>query len=252
MLEIGLKLWSSNLSFIPVAQRLYDQGLYRYIELYSVPGTFSDHIGPWKRLPMPFVIHAPHSGHGVNLSRPECAAANTKLIAEARRFADELESEWIILHPGVAGNIDETVRQIKTIADSRLLIENKPYFSVYDHAVCNGYSPRDIRHVMDETGLGFCLDFSHALSAANALKVDHREWLAQFAQMNPRMFHLSDGDNDGVDDKHLSLGQGSYDLPEIVAFLPGSAKVTLETEKDEGLQRFQADVRALDAARGAA
>ncbi len=50
MLEIGLKLWSSNVSFIPIAHRLHELGVYRYIELYSVPGPSpipSVHGGTW-------------------------------------------------------------------------------------------------------------------------------------------------------------------------------------------------------------
>ena len=105
---------------------------------------------------------------------------------------------------------------------------------------------------MEETGVGFCLDFAHAISAANALVVDRIEWIAHFVKLEPRVFHLSDGEYDGVEDKHLSLGQGSYQLPALVSFLPRGARVTLETEKDEKLERFQADVSALQAALGAA
>jgi sugar phosphate isomerase/epimerase len=252
MPELGLKLWSTNVDFIPIARQLHDNGVYRYIELYTVPDTFRANIGKWKEVEIPFAIHAPHSGHGMNLAQAERSATNGVLIGESRRFADTLKAERIIIHPGVGGDIHETARQMAACKEGRFVIENKPYFSIYDHSVCNGYSPQDIRFVMEETGVGFCLDFGHAICAANALKLDRIEWVSTFARMKPVMYHVSDGDYEGVADKHLSLGRGDYRLDELMRFVPVDAMVTLETEKDENLRLFQEDVRILSGHLGAA
>ena len=249
MLELGLKLWSINVDLIPAARRLFDQRVYSYVEIYVVPDTLQSHVGRWKEVAIPLVVHAPHSGHGMNLARAECTGGNTRLMDEARRYADELKAERIVLHPGVGGDIRETVRQMATFRDPRFVIENKPYFSVYDRSVCNGYAPQDIRQVMDATGVGFCLDIGHAICAANALKVDRLHWLSSFVRMEPVMYHVSDGEYDGVEDKHLSLGRGDFQFRELVPFIPADAMVTLETEKDEDLRLFQSDVRFLQEAR---
>ena len=251
MPELGLKLWSTNVDFIPLARQLHDRGVYRYIELYTVPDTLAAHIGEWKEVPIPFVIHAPHSGHGMNLAQVERSKTNGVLIGETRRFADALKAERIILHPGVGGDIRETARQMAAFEEERFVIENKPYYSIYDHSICNGYSPQDIRFIKEETGVGFCFDFGHAICAANALKVNRIEWISSFAQMEPVMYHVSDGDYKGVDDKHLSLGRGDFRLDELVRFVPADAMVTLETEKDENLRLFQEDVCTLSGYLGA-
>jgi deoxyribonuclease-4 len=250
MPELGLKLWSTNIDFIPLARRLYDLGVYTYIELYAVPDTFMDHARVWNDVSIPFLIHAPHSGHGVNLAQSDYAEANAMLIGEAQRYADELEAERIIVHPGVEGDIRETVRQILVLRDTRFVIENKPYYSVYDHSICNGYSPQDIRLIMDETGAEFCLDIGHAIFAANALNVDRLAWVSSFVTMKPAMYHVSDGDYDGVEDRHLSLGRGNFPLRELIGLMAVDAAVTLETEKDVDLHLFQNDIRFLKAAWG--
>ena len=177
---------------------------------------------------------------------------NSVLLREALGYSDALNAERIIVHPGVGGDIQETVRQMTVLRDARFVIENKPYYSIYDHSICNGHSPQDIRFVMDATGVGFCLDIGHAVCAANALRVDRIELMSSFAQMHPVMYHVSDGEYDGVDDRHLSLGRGDFRFDELMRFVPRDATVTLETEKDEYLRLFQDDVSFLSAALAAA
>ena len=128
--KFGLKLWSENLGYIPEAVKLFKEGLYQYIELYSVPGTYKDTINEWKKLDIPFIIHAPHYQHGLNLSVKSKRNENSTLVKETLLFADELDARYIILHPGVNGDINETIRQIKRINDQRILIENKPYLGI--------------------------------------------------------------------------------------------------------------------------
>ncbi len=70
-MEFGLKLWSINTDYyLAEARRLYEKGVYSYIELYAVPHTL-EHIEKWKKLDIPFVIHCPHSAHGFNLASKE-------------------------------------------------------------------------------------------------------------------------------------------------------------------------------------
>jgi hypothetical protein len=45
--NIGLKLWSTNENYIEEAKRLFDNGIYQYIELYVIPNSF-EKIDLWK------------------------------------------------------------------------------------------------------------------------------------------------------------------------------------------------------------
>src|SRR5947207_12845625 len=112
MIKIGLKLWSINKNYIEQAIRLHKNSSYQYIELFSVPNSFQTHADLWielkKSLGINFIIHAPHFAQGMNLAKAECFDNNMKLAQEALRFADALDAQYVIFHPGFGGDDDET------------------------------------------------------------------------------------------------------------------------------------------------
>ena len=247
MLSFGLKLWSNNDHYVNEAIRLFEKGIYQYIELYMLPGTQKKMVEMWKELAIPYVVHAPHFQAGLNLAKREQKEANFKLIDETRWFADELSAGNIIVHPGIAGNIEETAKQIKEINEPRLIVENKPYYAIIDDLICNGTTSEEIEFVMKEAGIGFCLDIGHAFCAARGLKKEPMEFLNGFLRLKPEMFHLTDGDYESVYDRHDHIGKGNYDIKKIVNLIPQGKRVTLETEKDskENLADFEEDISAL-------
>ena len=86
--QIGLKLWSVNTGESQrEARRLYDAGVYDYLELYAVPGS-ADTLPGWKSLQIPSIIHAAHFKHGFNLAKVDCASANRRIYDEMRRMND--------------------------------------------------------------------------------------------------------------------------------------------------------------------
>ena len=99
--RVGLKLWSNNENYFKEAIRLFEKGIYQYIELYMLPGTQKKMVEMWKELAIPYVVHAPHFQAGLNLAKREQKEANFKLIDETRWFADELSAGNIIVHPGI-------------------------------------------------------------------------------------------------------------------------------------------------------
>ncbi|MBR3956654.1 MAG: hypothetical protein IKJ89_02250, partial [Kiritimatiellae bacterium] len=71
--------------------------------------------------------------------------------------------------------------QLKSLADERFLIENKPYLPIDDlPRRLVGSTPDEIRSVLAATGCGFCLDIGHAVASANAHGANWRVWLADF------------------------------------------------------------------------
>ena len=95
MHQIGLKLWSTNENYFNKAKRLFEEGFYEYIELYAVPDSL-EFVDLWKKLRVPYIVHAPHYGSGLNLADNEKKSNNLRLAAQAIRFADELSAEYII------------------------------------------------------------------------------------------------------------------------------------------------------------
>lgn len=229
------------------AVRLFEKKVYQYIEIYMLPGTEKKMVDMWKGLGIPYVVHAPHFMAGLNLAKREQKESNLKLTNETRRFADKLSAENIIVHPGIAGDIKETARQIKDINEPRFLVENKPYYAIIDDLICNGTTAEEIAFVMEEAGIGCCLDIGHAFCAARGLKKEPMAFLKDFFGLQPEMFHLTDGDYSSEYDRHDHIGKGNYDMKSIVKLIPAGKRVTIETVKDskEGLSDFEEDIKAI-------
>lgn len=251
MYKIGLKLWSINTDYYyDEAIRLYNDGIFNYIELYIVPDT-TDTIGKWKNLNIPFIIHCPHFAHGFNLAKKEKKESNKKIFEQVQRFADELNAEYIVVHGGIDGNIEETARQFAALNDSRALIENKPYIALPNRMggnFCRGYNIDEIKLVKETAKCGFCLDFGHAICAANSLGVNVYEYCKKFLQFGPNMYHLTDlNDITSPYDSHLHLGTGELDFNQIFDMIPSESYITFETVKNskEDLNDFIEDMEWL-------
>jgi deoxyribonuclease IV len=247
MRKLGLKLWSTNENYVNEAIRLYEEKFYDYIELFAVPDSYNEFIGLWKSLKIPYVLHAPHFSCGLNFAKRDALKNNLRLVDETLKFADALSVQIIIFHPGVEGDIKETAFQIKQVKDSRIVLENKPYYAINGDLICNGHSPEEIEYVMQETGVGFCFDIGHAICSANAKKIEPFEYLKKFNTLNPKLYHLFDGDWNGVWDEHRHFGAGSYNFDKILGLIPKTCLITLETKKDfsDSLKDFEKDIEFL-------
>jgi len=244
--KTGLKLYTTDTPLIPEIQAL-DRSHFHFIELYVVPGSFGNAFHDWKGLDVPYVIHAPHTAHGVNLARTDYFQANTGPLAETSKFADGLGSNVIIVHGGNTGSIEETIRQLRVWGDPRIAIENKPRLGRKNNA-CIGWSRDEIQHIRD-AGVApeFVLDFCHADCAARSVQADTMEFLEEFMKLNPVLFHLADRNVESAMDEHLNFGKGNFNIAHITKRIPFNALVTLETPRDPArrLQDFIDDVAYL-------
>lgn len=237
MRKLGLKLYSVNDNYIEQAIKLYQETKFQFIELYIVPGSYEQYGTLWKDLykkyKIHFVLHAAHFMAGVDLGDVRKFDENKKVYQEVSKFADDLDVDCIIFHPGVESSIKEVVRQLLCFDDKRILIENKPYYTITKpKKVCNAYSPEDIAYIIKNAKVGFCLDLSHCVCAANSLSVDAFEYWDKFLKLDPQMAHFVDNDFDSEIDQHKHFGDGSYDLKTFLNVLPKDVPITIETYKD--------------------
>ena len=267
MYKKGLKLWSVNTDFYyDEAIKLYDEEMYDYIELYVVPESL-DTLKKWQKLKIPFIIHNAHFAQGFNLAIQEKSDRNREIYEQTKQFADKLNAQHIIFHGGIDGDIRETAIQLALFNEPRALIENKPFVALPNRMggeFCRGYNIEEIKTVMNTAGCGFCLDFGHAICAANSLfdKTPHpnpilqetREqflynYCEQFLKLKPNMFHLTDlNDIKSPYDSHLHLGTGQLDFRKIFDMIPDKSYVTFETVKNskENLDDFIEDMEWLN------
>lgn len=243
-MKLGLKLYSTNVDLIAEARRLKEQEIFEYVELYTIPHSYEKTIDDWKALNIPFVIHAPHSFHGINLAQANMWKANQRNFKEAQLFADSLGADIIIVHGGNNGSFAETLRQITLLEEKRIALENKPRIGL-ENELCMGWSPSEFRRAVDAGVINnLVLDFGHAASAASSLGVDAMEVIREFVAFKPKVFHLSDGDAFSEKDTHLNLGRGSLNLSDFLAVVPEEELLTVETPRDpsKGLGDFIDDV----------
>jgi endonuclease IV len=251
-MKIGLKLWSTNDFYSDYAEKLFCQGDIDYIELFIVPGSSKKYLSLWKQLNIPIILHGPHSYFGINFSVPCDGRKKLLIIKEVESFFDALTPEFIIFHPGISGTIEETIRQLsfyrKSFSSlfSKVLVENKPPAGLKGEK-CVGSSPSEIRKIMDEVGLGFCLDFGHACCSAFSEGLNYKDIVNEFLKCEPAMFHLSDGIKGVARDQHLNLGNGTYDLNWFLQRAGMDAVITIETQKNSknDLDDFKMDIKYL-------
>lgn len=247
--KLGLKLWFSNMFYINPAIDMFHNKVFDYIELYIEPETGKGCLKQWANIEIPFFLHAPHSYGGLNLSLSENESKNRALIQGVDCCRRKLNPKMVIFHPGISGSVLEMIRQIKMFKNEfpdlfdSAVIENKPKLGL-NGETCIGASPEEMKEILNETGLGFCFDIGHAICYAAWNQSEHEVVIDQFMTLNPKIFHLSDGDVHSKTDAHLNLGKGNYELERIVSKLPSDAYISIETNKksESNLDDFEEDV----------
>jgi endonuclease IV len=242
-MQFGLKLGSNDIKYTESIFSLYEQDYCQYIELFTVPGSLDETIGYWKQFDMPFIIHAPHSMAGMNLSLKDNRENNKKKLQETFQFADSLNAEYIIFHSGLNGAIEETIHQLRPFADSRCLIENKPAKGLNNER-CIGSTVDELSCITNELKAGFCLDFGHAICAANSLQKQPFQHIRELLALKPVMYHLTDGDYHSEYDSHLHYGSGNFPLKNMLKLVPDGVKITNEAKHNSNinLDDFKADI----------
>lgn len=252
MFNLGLKIGSRDVQYTEEILSFYEQGIFQYIELFTLSDTFNNTISYWKQFNIPFGIHAPHSAAGLNLACIANRKLNEPKITEAVKFADALKAKYIIFHSGTNGMPGEVIHQLKPFADERFLIENKPIRGL-DGSTCVGSVFGDLKLIIDGIGrgCGFCLDFGHAICAANTLKREPIDFIKELCLLNPKLYHLTDGGYKSELDSHLHYGNGSFPLKGLLRFVPNNGMITNEAKRSncESLKEFRDDYCFLDCLR---
>ena len=158
---------------------------------------------------------------------------NQEKLADSQRYADLLGAEIIILHAGFNEGeqyVIESAHQFKAFKEPRLAVENLPYFCSSTQKILHGTSPMEVKQIMEISGCQFCLDFSHAVCAANSYKRDIFADLKAYQALNPVMYHMCDGEWTSDKDEHRHYGDGNYPLAELLNnYTNPDTFITMET-----------------------
>jgi len=226
-MKYGLKLWSINTDLIDQAVHLIDEKVFDYIELMVIPDS---NIKPFL-IDVPYIIHIPHEKFGVNIGDPAVKEYSLQKIDESITWADQLNAKHLILHAG-HGSMQHATDLLCGLSDSRLLIENMPKVGLGGETMI-GYSPAQIEELIGDGDMGLCLDFGHAVKAAVSIGVDYKEYVKGFMELEPSVFHVSDGMLSAEKDEHLGIGEGEYDFGFLMECVERNRlmMVTMETPR---------------------
>lgn len=250
MINLGLKLYSNQLEkYQNEVVELIENEKFKYIELFVFPDSL-EHLKDWRKFKLKynlnFTLHAPHFSNGVNLSDKNLENRNVEVYKQVNQYREELEAMYTIVHGGMDGSIDETVRQLDLINPIDMRIENKPPISPrFQDKHCRGAKIEEIKFIMQRHPCKFCLDVGHAFCSAVYYNIDQFEYLKAFQELNPECYHLSDGNFDDHIDIHYHIGNGDYDWKKIFSIIDNSKNMTLETvtkSGNESLKFFANDV----------
>jgi endonuclease IV len=241
-MKFGVKIWSTNYDLIKKAKFHYLQKDFDYIEISAIIGSFNPNIH--KALKgIPVIIHCDvnynDSLDDVNLSMNANNHANVRSLKEAKLFADYLDSDIIIIHPGHGGSYKNINAILQKYPDKRYCCENMPgktYDLKYD---CLGRNKKELQSINTKT---YCLDIAHAIKASRGLSLDPYDCIREFFLLNISIIHLSDGNMMSLIDEHLAIGEGNFDFGKIFSLIKNDFLITLETPKF-GLDSFYQDIR---------
>ncbi|MFC1649070.1 sugar phosphate isomerase/epimerase family protein [Nanoarchaeota archaeon] len=228
MRKVGIKTYPDKKEYFEKIRGHCDA-----IELMAAPDIDIDFYSKFEQK---FFLHAPHCHFGVNLANPEREEFSIKMMKHAIKVADALNAEFIVVHAGYEETPKSTLKQackvLKEVWDERMLIENEPGWiepDIRNHAFCK---VEETKEIMEETGLGMCLDIAHAACSAALQGADHVEYNKRFMELKPKYFHFCDGIVGQPYDSHLHFGKGNLDLNKIKAMVPEDLWVTIETWHD--------------------
>ena len=216
-MKIGIKQFSNQLeSYKDDILAFKKENLFDYLELFVFPGH---------------TIHAPHFSQGCNLADKDKLHYNEMVYMQVNTYAKSLDAEYTVVHGGMDGSVEEIVRQLNIIKPYKMRIENKPYVAPRnpDKMVCRGATPEEIEYIMQNCKCEFNLDIGHAFCSAVSQGFNQFEYLERFLKLNPKSYHLSDGEFNNRIDIHYHLKDGDYDWDKIFKMLNKNLNWTLET-----------------------
>lgn len=126
-LKYGLKLKYINSKIICTAIEILEKGYFDYLEIHYDFNLINDNLLLLQTIKEPIVLHAPYFYEGFNISTT--SSDNDRIFKEMKLHADLINSKFIVIHPGVGGELSKVIRYLTQYYDPRILVENLPKYT---------------------------------------------------------------------------------------------------------------------------
>lgn len=164
-----------------------------------------------------YSVHSPLMGINIGSLNKGIREASINEIKKSIDLASEINADIVVVHPGMVPflgrGFEEEIYRLAHEAFKELgqygqdlgvtaAIENMPNFEghIYKNMV-------DLNNILEELDMYMTLDIGHAY---------HSGYSAEDMYFD-RVKHIHIHDNNGNDDSHMALGEGSIDLKKVIS-----------------------------------
>jgi sialic acid synthase SpsE/sugar phosphate isomerase/epimerase len=208
----------------------------KVIEFHLAENDFSLRFQPNGPYGQELIVHAPEyiDGKLFDLCSGSEAvrSASVALLQKTIDLCKVMEPHFqgvpkVIVHPGAMSLNsklnEQRLRQtlLRSFSDierkgTEVLVENLPPYPWYFGGQWKGnyfMDPEGIRSFCEETGLGICLDLSHAALFCNAKGSQLNDFITS---LKPHMRHIHFADAYGLDGEGMPIGEGDIDFDQVM------------------------------------
>jgi len=171
-----------------------------------------------KSYDLTYSIHAPFNDINIASLNESVREMSVIELIKIMNMASELDIKTVTIHPGlysmvVSGLEERSVmaakRSLRTLdrmaqeCGVRLCVENMPGFRFF-----LGQTAKQMSELLDGTNLPICLDIGHANTTGQLNEI--------IDTLGNRIMNVHIHDNDGKQDQHLTIGEGTVDFDDCL------------------------------------
>ena len=171
-----------------------------------------------KSYDLTYSIHAPFNDINIASLNESVREMSVIELIKIMNMASELDIKTVTIHPGlysmvVSGLEDRSVmaakRSLRTLdrmaqeCGVRLCVENMPGFRFF-----LGQTAEQMSELLEGTNLPICLDIGHANTTGQLNEI--------IDTLGSRIMNVHIHDNDGKQDQHLTIGEGTVDFDDCL------------------------------------
>ena len=171
-----------------------------------------------KSYDLTYSIHAPFNDINIASLNESVREMSVIELIKIMNMASELDIKTVTIHPGlysmvVSGLEDKSImaakRSLRTLdrmaqeCGVRLCVENMPGFRFF-----LGQTAEQMSELLEGTNLPICLDIGHANTTGQLNEI--------IETLGSRIMNVHIHDNDGKQDQHLTIGEGTVDFDDCL------------------------------------
>jgi sugar phosphate isomerase/epimerase len=171
-----------------------------------------------KSYDLTYSIHAPFNDINIASLNESVREMSVIELIKIMNMASELDIKTVTIHPGlysmvVSGLEDRSImaakRSLRTLdrmaqeCGVRLCVENMPGFKFF-----LGQTAEQMSELLEGTNLPICLDIGHANTTGQLNEI--------IDVLGSRIMNVHIHDNDGKQDQHLTIGEGTVDFDDCL------------------------------------